>query len=90
MAAEKVKLGRIACPGCGHAVMLRENATHTLSTDCDDCDLHTYAKQGSSIAGTWRAKFAIDAPIDKPAAAAAPAAPVRVAKKREAFSLDSV
>lgn len=58
MAAVKTKLGRIACEGCGHPVLVKENEAGTLTMQCDECDASAFAKKGTAAAARWRAKLA--------------------------------
>lgn len=57
MAAVKTKLGRIPCDCCGHPAVLKENEAGTLSIQCDECDVSSFAKKGTAAAARWRAKL---------------------------------
>jgi DNA-directed RNA polymerase subunit RPC12/RpoP len=72
MAALKTKLGRIPCSECGHPVLVKENDAGTLTVQCDECDVSSFAKKGTGAAARWRAKLA--------AAGHVPAPPVSVPK----------
>lgn len=58
MAAVKTKLGRIACEGCGHPVLVKENEAGTLTIQCDECDVSYFAKKNTAAQARWRAKLA--------------------------------
>ncbi len=57
MAAVKTKLGRIPCDCCGHPAMLKQNEAGTLTINCDECDVSSFAKPGTAAAARWRAKL---------------------------------
>lgn len=90
MAAVKTKLGRIACPCCGHPVVLKQNEAGTLTIGCDECDVCMFAKRGTQAAAAWVAKLpkatapepapVAPAPVPAPVASKVPKAPAAPAR----------
>lgn len=66
MAAVKIKLGRIACPCCGHSILLKKNEAGTLTIQCDECDVSAFAKKGTGAAAKWLAQLPKPAPEPAP------------------------
>jgi len=66
MAAVKIKLGRIACPCCGHSILLKKNEAGTLTIQCDECDVSAFAKKGTASAAKWLAALPKPAPENVP------------------------
>jgi uncharacterized Zn finger protein (UPF0148 family) len=82
MAAVKNKLGRIPCDCCGHPAMLKENEAGTLTIACDECDVSSFAKKGTTAAASWRAKLPKEPAQDAPKPAPSVSVPKAPAQER--------